>query len=54
MTASLDPDNFGVVRAASKPIPYDIPVFDNFEVQHSSIFRDIDFLAGEHAVTPIF
>ncbi len=31
MTASLDPDNFGVVRTASKPIPYDIPVFDNFE-----------------------
>lgn len=29
MTASLDPDEFGVVRGTSKPIPYDIPVFDS-------------------------
>ncbi len=36
MTASLDPDNFGVVRGTSKPIPYDIPVFDDVadERQH--------------------
>ncbi len=31
MTASLDPDNFGVVHGASKPIPYDIPVFTTLE-----------------------
>lgn len=31
MTASLDPDEFGVVRGTSKPIPYDIPTFTTFE-----------------------
>ena len=31
MTASLDPDNFGVVRGTTKPIPYDIPTFETLE-----------------------
>jgi ribulose-5-phosphate 4-epimerase/fuculose-1-phosphate aldolase len=36
MTASLDPDTAGVVRGTAKPIPYDIPVFDDVadERQH--------------------
>lgn len=31
MTASLDPDNAGVVRGSSKPIPYEIPSFDSLD-----------------------
>ena len=31
MTASLDPDNFGVVRGTTRPIPYDIPIFETLE-----------------------
>ncbi|MEY4130218.1 MAG: hypothetical protein RLZZ31_342 [Actinomycetota bacterium] len=37
MTASLDPDQFGVVRGSAKPIPYEIPAFN--DVAEERLYR---------------